>query len=519
MCMRYSSFLYELFDSDIQLMESIVDGYYTIFEAELTSEDQEYIDADPTPNKKYKVWILRMKKAGLKSEDLYKITEYLTVFDKYKQKLDVKDINQYKSVSDLFAAIKPIKDAIESGTDIRSDNQKRKAVGRASTDIDVILDSDGWKICHPKNKDAAILLGSDTEWCTATRSDNNMFDTYNKHGPMYVIISPDNKKWQFHAETTQFMDTDDDELDSIKQFPLDVLSVICKNYPMHLLYKMDHTDEQTGVLDDNMIVSEAPIADKLKHIIAIGGGDQIQKYIMDNIHELDSVDLSDVLNNNNFPNILIDSSLPLLVYLYNNHAKESHQHFVGDHSRMVDAMHIIMMRDQFDKFKFIMRAGAGNNPEVTTMVIDRSSTMLSLKDPKYEYYRKYVLFVLSNDYEMDVDSGEKLVFNLNMLMGNSDTNIKLSDSMSDVFMHNFPAVFKYAAYEDMYQLYTMTLNLREFLKRTKYSRNQIDSSLIPRIGKYIKAAIKTSSYLPSEKRDFIRSTLGELIRESEAISA
>ena len=225
-----------------------MEGFYTIFEAEITPEEQVFIDADPTPTKKYRVWILRMKKAGLKKEDLYKITDYLTIFDKYKQKIEIKDINQYKSVADLFTAIAPIKQALDSGGDIRSDNQKRKAVSRASGEIDTIFESNGWKLLHPKTKDAACLLGKGTEWCTATRSDNNMFDQYNENGPMYVLVSPDGNKWQFHNDSHQFMDTADKQITDIRFMPLDVTTAIAKLYDATELLDMEHTNEQANIV-------------------------------------------------------------------------------------------------------------------------------------------------------------------------------------------------------------------------------------------------------------------------------
>lgn len=505
--MRYSSFLYELFESDTRLMESIVDGYYTIFEAELTPEDQEYIDADPTPNKKYRVWILRMKKAGLKKEDLYKIKEYLTIFDKYKQKLDVKDINQYKSVSNLFAAIKPIKDAIDAGIDIRSDNQKRKAVARSSNDIDVVYESNGWKICHPKNKDAACLLGKDTEWCTATRSEKNMFDTYNERGPMYVLISPDGNKWQFHNDSHQFMDTSDENVTDIRFIPTDVTSEISKLYDATELLDMKTTDEQSDIII-SQITTSTNLPNAVSALLPVGS-QSAQRFVSEHIHELDDVDLRNVLTRDEtFSRIIINCPLSTLEYLYENHPEPTHK-YLTYMSVVADAMHVLILRDEMEKFVFVINKGARDNVYIIDNILNQLALMIS--NHRKDYYDKFALYLLSNEFELD-DGSDYIISLVEKCYESIDQTTKLSSFASDEFTKQFiNIVNKNADYMSSNGVVKLLDTFGTFIKHTSKPDNV--HLIVDRVKGSKRIIMNTLQYLSQESQDRLVPILNILFHE------
>lgn len=73
-------------------------------------------------------------KNNLKLEDLYKATEYLTDFDKYKAKLAKKDINQYKSLPDLFDVLEEVKSAAPTERELQ--RQMKKDAHRAGKEIE-----------------------------------------------------------------------------------------------------------------------------------------------------------------------------------------------------------------------------------------------------------------------------------------------------------------------------------------------------------------------------------------------
>jgi len=63
---------------------------------------------DPTKNNKYTDWIVRQwLKGKLLWEDVFKMKNILTDFEKYRKKLDKKDLNQYDSYRDVEEALEP----------------------------------------------------------------------------------------------------------------------------------------------------------------------------------------------------------------------------------------------------------------------------------------------------------------------------------------------------------------------------------------------------------------------------
>ncbi len=87
---------------------------------------QEIISADPTyntekPNKmgKYGKWLLGIYlKGNLKTEDLYKVTDYLSYFVKYYNRIENKDINKISDLPSLFNVIRPFKEAEDNGEEM-----------------------------------------------------------------------------------------------------------------------------------------------------------------------------------------------------------------------------------------------------------------------------------------------------------------------------------------------------------------------------------------------------------------
>jgi hypothetical protein len=149
-------------------------------------------------NRGYFMWIYGLLNKGLKTEDFYKVKEYLALFDKF--------INKYKSLDDLYDVIKDFK---QGDSTSKTDELKRIR----NEEIDLVYTGDDWKVYVPKTERASCLIGKGTEWCTAADKSNNMFNNYNNQGKLYVLISQgDNSKYQIHFETNSFMDERDREV-------------------------------------------------------------------------------------------------------------------------------------------------------------------------------------------------------------------------------------------------------------------------------------------------------------------
>ena len=162
--------------------------------------------ADPTKNKQYVQNLIKFYISGERLEDLQSTAvDYLTKFHKLKAKRQIpsprNDLNRYTSFGDFASVIDEYPDP----------EKAEKSKGEAS---EVYKDANV-RIITPKNEEAACYYGQGTRWCTAA-DNNNMFDQYNKDGPMYILLPTKQKyngeKYQIHPESQQYMDETDSDV-------------------------------------------------------------------------------------------------------------------------------------------------------------------------------------------------------------------------------------------------------------------------------------------------------------------
>ena len=162
-------------------------------------------------------------------EDLYKVTEDLTKFERFKNKLpqDMRDINKL-TPSSLFDAVKDFD--LTLATTSKSERKSAPVHPGAK----VLFDGDEWRVIEikdkgPVGKEAACFYGGnnkETRWCTSAPG-LTYFDRYIKDGPLYVVFRPGDtdvatetglpkERYQFHFPSNQFMDKDDRSIDLVK---------------------------------------------------------------------------------------------------------------------------------------------------------------------------------------------------------------------------------------------------------------------------------------------------------------
>jgi len=160
-------------------------------------------------DKGYFNWLYRMVSSNkLKEEDFYKVKEYLALFDANKKMLDVenRDINKFKSVPDLYNAIKHFEGA--SSEELMTPSGLEKKIKKE--EVDKVYEDGEWLVMIPHTERASCLIGKGTKWCTAADKANNMFDSYNNKGNLYVIVNKSsNEKYQLHYESHDIMDASD----------------------------------------------------------------------------------------------------------------------------------------------------------------------------------------------------------------------------------------------------------------------------------------------------------------------
>ena len=194
-------------------LEDIHNKYYQNIDndtfMQIIAADPTYDNNKPQKMGKYGKWLLNIYKNGkLKIEDLYKATNYLKCFNEYYNVIQDKDINKIKSLQELYDVVRPYLDG--SLATSKSDEVRKIKEG-----AEKVYEDQEWMIIVPHTKEASCYYGKGTQWCTAADYSNNMFDYYNDQGPLYINIDKETQeKYQFHFETSSFMDATDSAIKS-----------------------------------------------------------------------------------------------------------------------------------------------------------------------------------------------------------------------------------------------------------------------------------------------------------------
>lgn len=169
-------------------------------------------------------------------EDLYKITNDLRKFERFKGRIEgERDLNKL-TPDQLYDAVKDF--SLEK-TKATADEKKQAAQTYSYPGSEVAFTNDKWTIVKitedsQLGKDAACFFGGyhlesskgETTWCTSSPG-LNYFNNYIKQGPLYVII-PNNwtgkvgeksglpaERYQFHFPTNQFKDIHNRSIEAV----------------------------------------------------------------------------------------------------------------------------------------------------------------------------------------------------------------------------------------------------------------------------------------------------------------
>jgi len=147
----------------------------------------ELAKADPTPNQKYLQWIVNIYLSGqFKLEDVSRINDELQEFERVKSQLPVKDINQYKKLTDLYNALKPFqKQEVTTGN-----AEEKKLRDEMYSQANVLYKGPDGMLVVPKTQEASCYFGRGTKWCTAAKKDNEFHSYYTPTNPLYIYIMP-----------------------------------------------------------------------------------------------------------------------------------------------------------------------------------------------------------------------------------------------------------------------------------------------------------------------------------------
>ena len=185
--------------------------------------------SDPSPNKEYTAWIVGNYARGginrwedIKSRAIPALKRFNTLKITRKLPLEERDIMKVKGM-------KGLEDLMEKYKEVEaiSETQKEKEVEAAffqNGGAAMVHDDPQIKVVTPKTKEAACFFGINTRWCTSAQNSYNYFESYNKKGPLYIVlIKANNQRFQFHFETESYMDERDnavDPWDLTSQYPV-----------------------------------------------------------------------------------------------------------------------------------------------------------------------------------------------------------------------------------------------------------------------------------------------------------
>ena len=162
-------------------------------------------------------------------EDLYKVTDDLKKFERFKGRLpkEMRDINKL-TPDQLYDAVKDFDLTLATTT-----KAERKSAP-VHPGAKLVFDGPNWRVIEIEDKgqvgkEAACFYGGnnvETRWCTSAPG-ASWFERYIKDGPLYVIFNPNDTdlspntglpktRYQFHFPSNQFMDKDDRQQDLVQ---------------------------------------------------------------------------------------------------------------------------------------------------------------------------------------------------------------------------------------------------------------------------------------------------------------
>jgi hypothetical protein len=248
-------------------------------------------------------------------EDLYKSTEALKKFDRFKGQIeqDKRDINKHN----IESLIDITMDFSLDKTKASKEEKKAAATTYEHPGGEVIFRGSDWTVVKIEDQgklgqDAACFYGGhhlysskgESSWCTSSPG-GNMFRHYIKDGPLYVLIPNEAKsfrddkiktgektglpalRYQFHFPSNQYMDPDDRQIN--------LINFLNENPELKEVFKPEFMKGLTGTEGTSVSV-EYP-RDSASKFIALYGFDEFFESLPDNLERLDFVKSSNRYRN------------------------------------------------------------------------------------------------------------------------------------------------------------------------------------------------------------------------------
>ena len=140
---------------------------------------------------------------------------YLDIWDRLKSRQFISgndaDITRFKTIKELYWFINEFDNAELFK---RTKKEWSKDAKAAKDDIERCYEDNEWLVISPNSIEASCYWGSGTEWCTATRDeDENMYHSYADSDPLFIVINKNTReKYQFCFGQEEYRDAKDETI-------------------------------------------------------------------------------------------------------------------------------------------------------------------------------------------------------------------------------------------------------------------------------------------------------------------
>jgi hypothetical protein len=143
---------------------------------ELIDSFNYFVSNDVSGNHKYLDWMMKNMKSllesGNRSVKNQDMVDYITKFHQNIQRLDKKDINQYRGIHELSSVL----------NSLTTSRRVEKLEG-----AEKIFEDQNLMVVVPLNSTGSCKYGSETRWCVSAREDNQ-FNNYRRDGILFFIV-------------------------------------------------------------------------------------------------------------------------------------------------------------------------------------------------------------------------------------------------------------------------------------------------------------------------------------------
>lgn len=119
--------------------------------------------------------LFRSVTTNINNSDLKVVKDNLEHFHENPSKYDIKDINQFQSITEFDLAVEMAKQKLS--------RKEQKEIG-----AEKIYEDDEFILILPKTHKAACRYGSNTRWCVTMRDRSSYFESYYSQGPIFFLV-------------------------------------------------------------------------------------------------------------------------------------------------------------------------------------------------------------------------------------------------------------------------------------------------------------------------------------------